>query len=91
MAACGGLLLGQLFGTGAGFRMNLQKLHEPRPAEENSGETIKDLPTFAKPMEKRAVVHGFKPCDVDPACIGIAKAGNRKTSESSDSGLHRND
>ena len=46
------LRLGHFFGTSAEFWMNLQKLYELRLAEEKSGETIKDLPTLAKPMKK---------------------------------------
>jgi addiction module HigA family antidote len=47
------LRLGHFFGTSAEFWMNLQKLYELRLAEEKSGETIKDLPTLAKPMKKQ--------------------------------------
>jgi antitoxin HigA-1 len=46
------LRLGHFLGTSAEFWMNLQKLYELRLAEEKSGETIKDLPTLAKPMKK---------------------------------------
>jgi len=46
------LRLGHFFGTSPEFWMNLQKLYELRLAEEKSGETIKDLPTLAKPMKK---------------------------------------
>src|SRR4030042_1643282 len=46
------LRLGHFFETSAEFWMNLQKLYELRLAEEKSGETIKDLPTLAKPMKK---------------------------------------
>ena len=46
------LRLGHYFGTDAEFWMNLRKLYELRLAEEKSGETIKDLPTLAKPMKK---------------------------------------
>ena len=46
------LRLGHFFGTSAEFWMNLQKLYELRLAEEKSGETIKDLPTLAKPMKQ---------------------------------------
>jgi len=46
------LRLGHFFGTSPEFWMNLQKLYELRLAEQKSGETIKDLPTLAKPMKK---------------------------------------
>jgi addiction module HigA family antidote len=46
------LRLGHFFGTSAEFWMNLQKLYELRLAEEKSGETIKELPTLARPMKK---------------------------------------
>jgi len=46
------LRLGHFFGTSAEFWMNLQKLYELRLAEERSGETIKDLPTLAKPRSR---------------------------------------
>ena len=48
------LRLGHFFGTSPEFWMNLQKLYELRLAEQKSGETIKDLPTLAKPMKKQA-------------------------------------
>jgi antitoxin HigA-1 len=47
------LRLGHFFGTSAEFWMNLQKLYELRMAEEKSGETIRNLPTLAKPMKKQ--------------------------------------
>ena len=47
------LRLGHFFGTSPEFWMNLQKLYELRLAEQKSGETIKDLPTLAKQMEKQ--------------------------------------
>jgi addiction module HigA family antidote len=46
------LRLGHFFGTSPEFWMNLQKLYELRLAEQKSGETIKDLPTLPKPMQK---------------------------------------
>jgi antitoxin HigA-1 len=46
------LRLGHFFGTSAEFWMNLQKLYELRLAEEKSGETIRNLPTLAKPVKK---------------------------------------
>jgi antitoxin HigA-1 len=46
------LRLGHFFGTSAEFWMNLQKLYELRLAEEKSGETIRQLPTLAKPIER---------------------------------------
>jgi antitoxin HigA-1 len=46
------LRLGHFFGTSAEFWMNLQKLYELRLAEEKSGETIRNLPTLAKPIRK---------------------------------------
>ena len=46
------LRLGHFFGTSPEFWMNLQKLYELRLAEQKSGDTIKDLPTLAKPMKK---------------------------------------
>jgi len=45
------LRLGHFFGTSPEFWLNLQKLYELRLAEQKSGETIKDLPTLAKPMK----------------------------------------
>ncbi len=48
------LRLGHFFGTSPEFWMNLQKLYELRLAEQKSGETIKDLPTLAKPMKEQA-------------------------------------
>jgi len=47
------LRLGHFFGTSAEFWMNLQKLYELRLAEEKSGETIRNLPTLAKPTKKQ--------------------------------------
>jgi len=47
------LRLGHFFGTSPEFWMNLQKLYELRLAEQKSGETIKGLPTLAKPMKKQ--------------------------------------
>ena len=47
------LRLGHFFGTSAEFWMNLQKLYELRLAEEKPGETIRNLPTLAKPMKKQ--------------------------------------
>ncbi len=47
------LRLGHFFGISAEFWMNLQKLYELRLAEQKSGETIKDLPTLAKPIKKQ--------------------------------------
>jgi addiction module HigA family antidote len=46
------LRLGHFFGTSAEFWMNLQKIYELRLAEEESGATISNLPTLAKPMKK---------------------------------------
>ncbi len=46
------LRLGHFFGTSAEFWMNLQKLYELRLADEKSGETIRDLPTLAKPRAR---------------------------------------
>jgi addiction module HigA family antidote len=42
------LRLGHFFGTSAEFWMNLQKLYELRIAEQETGKTIKGLPTLAK-------------------------------------------
>jgi antitoxin HigA-1 len=46
------LRLGHFFGTSPEFWLNLQKLYELRLAEQKSGEIIKNLPTFTKPMKK---------------------------------------
>jgi addiction module HigA family antidote len=55
------LRLGHFFGTSAEFWMNLQKLYELRLAEEKSGETIRNLPTLAKPMKKQGgELHPFQ-------------------------------
>ncbi len=48
------LRLGHFFGTSPEFWLNLQKLYELRLAEKKFGETIKDLPTLARPMKKQA-------------------------------------
>jgi addiction module HigA family antidote len=47
------LRLGHFFGTSPEFWMNLQKLYELRLAEQKSGETIKELPTLAKTIQKQ--------------------------------------
>ena len=49
------LRLGHFFGTSAEFWMNLQKLYELRVAEQESGKTIKGLPTLAKSLSKEGV------------------------------------
>ncbi len=41
------LRLGHFFGTSAEFWLNLQKLHELRVAERESGKAVKALPTLA--------------------------------------------
>lgn len=46
------LRLGHFFGTSPEFWMNLQKLYELRLAEQKSGKTIRELPTWAKTMKK---------------------------------------
>jgi len=46
------LRLGHFFGTSAEFWMNLQKLYELRIAEQETGNTIKGLPTLAKSSKK---------------------------------------
>jgi addiction module HigA family antidote len=48
------LRLGHFFGTSPEFWLNLQKLYELRLAEQKSGETIKGLPTLAKPKKQPA-------------------------------------
>ena len=48
------LRLGHFFGTSPEFWMNLQKLYELRLAEQKSWETIKELPTLAKPLKKQS-------------------------------------
>jgi addiction module HigA family antidote len=49
------LRLGHYFGTNAEFWMNLQKLYELRIAEQESGKTIKALPTLVKSSGKEGV------------------------------------
>ena len=46
------LRLGHFFGTSAEFWMNLQKLYELRIAEQETGNTIKGLPTLTKSLHK---------------------------------------
>ena len=46
------LRLGHFFGTSPEFWLNLQKIYELRQAEKKTGETIKELPTLAKAMQK---------------------------------------
>jgi addiction module HigA family antidote len=41
------LRLGHFFGTSAEFWLNLQKLHELRVAERESGKAVRALPTLA--------------------------------------------
>jgi antitoxin HigA-1 len=48
------LRLGHFFGTSPEFWLNLQKLYELRLAEQKAGETIKDLPTLAKPLKTQS-------------------------------------
>ena len=47
------LRLGHFFGTSPEFWLNLQKLYELRLAEQKAGESIKNLPTLAKPFKKQ--------------------------------------
>ena len=49
------LRLGHFFGTSAEFWMNLQKLYELRIAKQESGKTIKALPTLVKSLGKEGV------------------------------------
>ena len=55
------LRLGHFFGTSAEFWMNLQKLYELRIAEQESGKTIKALPTLVKSLGKEGVHPHSKP------------------------------